>query len=105
MFASSLKPKKIYNQGEPKSILKAIAGKYFDHDFIYRKKMGFSIPIGEWFKKDLNKVLREKLLEPNPIINLNLNFIEKLIIEHETGKANHENKLWALFVFNIWSQK
>ncbi|MBK6267011.1 asparagine synthase (glutamine-hydrolyzing) [Marivirga sp. S37H4] len=105
LFASTLTPKQIYKSGEPKAILKAIAAKYFDHDFIYRKKMGFSIPIGDWFKNEMNKELREKLLTPNPLIKLNLNFIERLIIEHESGKANHVNKLWALFVFNIWAQK
>ncbi len=105
LFASTLTPNQLYRKGEPKAILKAVASRYFGHDFIHRKKMGFSIPISDWFRNDMNKALREKLLEPNPLIKLNLNFIEKLILEHESEKANHVHKLWALFVFNIWARK
>jgi len=39
----------------PKYILKKVAEKYLPHDIIYRKKMGFPVPLTNWFK-DLHKL-------------------------------------------------
>lgn len=38
--------------GERKCILKKIAEKYLDHDQIYRKKVGFGVPIALWMEQD-----------------------------------------------------
>ncbi len=39
---------KIQNENEGKIIIKKIASKYFPKDFVYRKKVGFSSPFGDW---------------------------------------------------------
>ena len=38
------------HKSQNKFITKKIAEKYFTKDFVYRKKMGFEVPIGHWIK-------------------------------------------------------
>ncbi len=102
-FAAQLQPKQIYYNGEPKSILKKILSKYFSSEFVNRKKMGFSIPMDNWFRSELNNELREVVLQENPLIKLNRDYILQLLREHESEQSNHDHKLWALYVFNIWA--
>ena len=35
-----------------KYIIKKIAEKYLDRDILYRKKVGFEVPVSEWFRAD-----------------------------------------------------
>lgn len=103
-FASTLKPKQIFQKGRPKSILKDIAGQYFDAGFVNRNKMGFSVPLGEWFRGDVSKVMREVILGGKQnLVKLNYEFIESILESHCRGSVNHTHKLWTLFVFHIWA--
>jgi len=38
----------IRRNGEGKIVFKDLLGKYFDNDFVFRKKIGFSSPYGDW---------------------------------------------------------
>lgn len=70
-----------------------------------RKKQGFVIPITAWLKGRLNPLARD-LLAPERIRNqglFNPVFVNKLLTEHETGRADHSKTLWTLLVFQLWS--
>jgi asparagine synthase (glutamine-hydrolysing) len=104
-FAATLQACQIFRNSEPKSILKQIAGKYFPDDFVYRKKMGFGIPIGKWFRDSLIDRLQEVVLGGRQkIVNLDYAFVEQLITEHKHGTADYTDELWSLYVFHIWAQ-
>ncbi len=69
-----------------------------------RMKKGFEIPVAAWLKGKLNPMIRE-LLAPERIKNqglFNPVFVQKLLSEHETGKANHNKTLWTLLIFQLW---
>jgi asparagine synthase (glutamine-hydrolysing) len=34
----------------------------------------------------------------------NPTFVQKLLAEHEQGKANHYKTLWTLIVFELWME-
>lgn len=102
-FAATLKPGQIFHQGEPKSILKKIARGYFDDDFVYRKKMGFGVPIIDWLLKDDKESFKEIILSNNQFVEFNKPFLEKLINQHLEGQANHSHRLWLIYVFNKWA--
>ena len=52
-FAYKLKNKFKIHKGSQKHILKKLSERYLDKDIIYRKKVGFSLPIEEWFNKNV----------------------------------------------------
>ncbi|MDH5380597.1 MAG: asparagine synthase (glutamine-hydrolyzing) [Cyclobacteriaceae bacterium] len=101
-FAFTLKPNQLFQNGEPKSILKNIARKYYGNSFVYRKKMGFGIPIGDWFRKEGNKRLKEVLFgNTSKQFTFSNKHLEKLILDHEHGK-DYSNKLFSIYSFKIW---
>jgi len=40
------------NGGVTKVLIKKLAEKYFDHDFVHRDKIGFSLPIDKWLRDE-----------------------------------------------------
>tara|TARA_R110002012_G_scaffold114079_2_gene260431 strand:+ start:34608 stop:36482 length:1875 start_codon:yes stop_codon:yes gene_type:complete len=102
-FSATLRPSQLYHQGEPKSILKNLARKYFDRSFIYRKKMGFGIPIINWLIHNDLKGFMDVILSPNKYVLFEYAFLEQLINEHISNKKNHQHRLWLIYVFNKWA--
>lgn len=104
-YSSKLNYDDIMNKGENKYLLKCIAKKHFGYKFVSRPKMGFGLPLGEWIKRDWAIKIKEVIFEKNNLIDLNYDFIEKLYKEHIDGVKDHTQRLWGLYVFNIWSRK
>ncbi len=89
-----------------KVILKEAMKGLLPHDILHRPKKGFGIPIAEWLKGRLNPLLHD-MLAPTRIREqglFNADYVQKLISEHETGKASHHKELWTLLVFQLWQQ-
>jgi asparagine synthase (glutamine-hydrolysing) len=103
-FASGL-PSGLKLKGmKTKYLLKqAMAGK-LPREVLTRKKEGFSIPIKNWLKEELQPMMRE-VLAPDRLDRegiFNSAWVERLKSEHVQGSANHSHQLWALMVFEIW---
>ena len=87
-----------------KYILKKSMERLLPHNILYRGKEGFSIPIKNWLKTDLNPMMmdvlstdtlkRQGFFEPKQV--------QRLIQEHMTNRENHSHRLWALMMFGIW---
>ncbi len=69
-----------------------------------RPKMGFAVPIGEWFRKELRDFLRGHLFAGDSFAkaHFKMNVVERLIEEHETQKRDHSQRLYALLMLEIW---
>lgn len=89
-----------------KVILKEAMKDLLPHDILHRPKKGFGIPIAEWLKGRL-KTLMNDLLAPERLKQqglFNVDYVQKLIREHESGKASHHKELWTLLVFQLWCE-
>jgi len=78
-----------------------------DENILYRKKMGFCVPLGDWFKGPLSSMIKEKLVS-KAMVNTNLfnmSYIEEIINEHTSGRKNHETAIWSLLIFNSFLDK
>jgi len=95
------------NNFSGKYIIKKIAEKYLDRGIIYRKKIGFEVPVSEWFRTDLKDLLVSHLMKDNSFCS---NYIEKykieeMIHEHVSAKRDHHKKLWILLNLELWHDK
>ena len=91
---------------EGKHIFKKALKKHLPDDILYRKKMGFGVPILEWLRKDLNTYAKALVLEGEGSKNyLNLPHLEKIWHEHQRGVRNWSTQLWGIMMFNLWHQK
>ena len=68
------------------------------------RKQGFDVPVDHWLREDLREDLErltsKVLIERQGLFNYD--FIQTILHEHFTGKENHKNKLWNLYVFQKW---
>lgn len=93
--------------GQRKWILNRVAEKYLPKSIIQRPKGGFGIPIGEWFRSDLQDQVHE-LLGPKQMESSeawNAAGVKQIIDEHFSYRRDRFWELWNLFVFEWWSKK
>lgn len=103
-FAFSLHDNQLFKPHGTKSILKILAERYLPKELIYRNKMGFGVPIGDWFRKELSEHFKAKVLGgKQAMIDMNYTFVEDLFNRHCAGE-DHTHKLWTLYVFHTWAQ-
>ncbi len=103
-FAASLPLEYKLKGSKGKYILKKAVEPLLPKAILQRPKKGFGIPIAKWLKGRLNPLMHD-LLAPDRLKNQGLfdeKFVQKLIVEHETGAASHHKQLWTLLVFQLW---
>ncbi|MCK4648259.1 asparagine synthase (glutamine-hydrolyzing), partial [bacterium] len=87
-----------------KYILKKALKELLPTKILKRGKMGFGVPIGKWFRKELKDYLREILLDKRSLSReyFKRKRIEELLAEHVSGKIDHGYRLWALLNLELW---
>ena len=89
-----------------KHIFKKALKKYLPDDILYRKKMGFGVPISEWLRKDLNDYGRKLVLDGDASrLYLRKSFLEKIWNEHQRGIRNRSTELWTVMMLNLWHKR
>jgi asparagine synthase (glutamine-hydrolysing) len=69
-------------------------------------KKGFTFPVADWMKGRLRPMLRD-ILSPQAVADIGLfnpTYVEKLISDHEAGRANNYRQLWNLLVLFCWKK-
>ncbi|MBX3265789.1 MAG: asparagine synthase (glutamine-hydrolyzing) [Acidobacteria bacterium] len=105
-FAASIPVEYKLKGKSGKVILKEAMRDLLPQDILHRPKKGFGIPIAEWLKGRLNPLMHD-MLAPERLKQqglFNPDYVQRLITEHETGRASHHKELWTLLVFQLWSR-
>ncbi len=89
---------------EKKYIFKRALECIVPHENLYRKKMGFGVPIEHWFRNELQSYLRDTLLDPSAFVKtiFRQEAIRHLIDEHVHTRINNAPRLWALLTLELW---
>jgi asparagine synthase (glutamine-hydrolysing) len=71
-----------------------------------RRKTGFGIPLGTWFRGPLRELAGDTLLDARARArgHLRPNVIERLLSEHVRGEHDHGHRLWCLLVLELWQR-
>ena len=74
-----------------------------DH-ILDRPKMGFSVPLADWFRSDLRELPNEILLDDRALGRgmFREQAIQTLIDQHLSGRADNSRKLWTLLQLELW---
>jgi len=72
-----------------------------------RKKMGFGVPLGQWFRQELKGMIEEVLMGGKTSSRgiLRPEAVRTLVEEHESSRADHSAKLYALLFLELWWRK
>ena len=92
------------NGTEGKYLLKKAMEPYLPHDVLYRKKMGFAVPLEAWFRGSLaatirNVVLGERLASTGMF---NQNFLRQVVEAHQSGRRDYSVILWTVLMFDAF---
>lgn len=105
-FAAGIAPELKYRRGEKKYILKQTFKEILPHDILYRKKMGFSVPLAQWLQGELKELAGNFLFNKNAGINhfFKPEPVLEIWEQHQKGKRNYSTILWGLLMFEMWYQ-
>jgi asparagine synthase (glutamine-hydrolysing) len=102
-FAATLTTAQLL-KGGPKRMLREAFAADLPAWVFKRKKRGFAVPIGEWFRGPLRAMLRDHLFAADSFArgHFNMPVVERLIDEHERGRVDHSQRLYALLMLELW---
>ncbi len=106
-FAYSLPASVKLRGGIGKYILKRAAIKYIPREIINRRKKGFAVPLGPWFKKELKPLLMDILGSESFKKRgyFNQDKVNEVIHDHMTGKQDHHLLLYGLLLVELWHRQ
>ena len=106
-FASALPAALKIKNGRRKHILKEVAATLVPRDILDRKKQGFGVPLGTWFRGNLRELFADTLLSPRSLQRgyFQPAFVRRIVDEHLAGTRDHTLRLWQLVVFEKWQQQ
>ncbi len=96
-----------YKDGTSKYLLRKVLERYIPKELIDRPKMGFAIPMEEWFGKDLRELFETNFTAQETVGGklLNNSYIQNEYDKFKKGKLVNMNKLWLILVFQMWYRK
>jgi asparagine synthase (glutamine-hydrolysing) len=106
-FAARLPVEIKFRRRRLKSLLKRAFADLLPPENVNRRKMGFGVPVGQWFRGPLRDLLRDALLSPR---SLGRGYflepeVRRLVEEHLERRADHSFQLWNLLMLELWHRE
>ncbi len=106
-FANSLPDDFRLHGSESKFVLRRLMQDKLPHSVLHRPKIGFDIPIHEWFRGVLRPLLLQTLSEEAVTASGLFDWpsVRRLVDEHLERRANTGYHLWGLLVLFLWMKR
>jgi asparagine synthase (glutamine-hydrolysing) len=88
-----------------KHVLRQAMRGWLPNEIVARPKKGFGVPLGRWFRGDLEPLLQE-VCSPEAVRRDGLfrsEVVERLLREHREGRRDHRKKLYTLLAWQLWA--
>jgi asparagine synthase (glutamine-hydrolysing) len=93
--------------GEGKYLLKKCMEPYLPSGVLYRKKMGFAVPLCNWFRGPLRQRVREvvcgETLQQTGIFDPAT--LQQMVDAHQSGRRDYSAPLWSLVMFEAFLRR
>jgi asparagine synthetase B (glutamine-hydrolysing) len=83
---------------QTKQILKELALKYFDKEFVFRPKQGFPIPVGDWLSEKKIAAELDDFIKEQKIECLNYNYLRKIHRSNKIQKESFSDRLFNIYL-------
>jgi asparagine synthase (glutamine-hydrolysing) len=89
---------------EGKYLLKKTMEPYLPSDVLYRPKMGFSVPLAQWFRGPLKQRVNDAILGPRLASTgiFNARYLKHLVDSHLSGGHDYSSAIWTLLMFEAF---
>lgn len=91
---------------DTKWILREAMKGILPEEILTREKMGFPVPIGNWFRREFKHLVDEYVLGERALSRemFNAGFVREIVKRHNAGE-NHDERLWFLVNFEMWQRQ
>jgi asparagine synthase (glutamine-hydrolysing) len=106
-FAARI-PGRILTRGfRTKVLLKQALRPYLPESTLRRRKVGFAVPVGPWFRGPLKSLVADLILSPDARSRgyFNKPKMKQFVCEHFDGVRDRQKQLWALLNFELWCRQ
>ncbi|WP_137596777.1 asparagine synthase (glutamine-hydrolyzing) [Paucilactobacillus kaifaensis] len=87
-----------------KYILRKAAESFTPANVLYRRKLGFPVPIKYWLKNELYDWAVNIINEAQVDEYINKDYVRRLLQDHRANKQNNARKIWTVLTFMVWHQ-
>ena len=93
-------------RGTTKWVLKEVARRYLPAEVVDRRKVGFRVPLDEWFRSGLRDSMWDRLTGPASFVGQTFDrpAVVQLLERHESGRFNEESRIWTLMCLEVWHE-
>ncbi len=102
--ASQIAPTDTVTNGTTKYAFREAMKGIVPDSVLYRRKLGFPVPIRHWLKNELYDWARSLIKESKTERYLDKKIVLRLLDEHRIGKLDYSRKLWTVLTFMVWHQ-
>ena len=105
-FAARI-PERWFTEGfKPKAFLKRALSPHLSAATLRRPKVGFKVPVGDWFRGPLKSLVADLVLSPEALGRgyFNRRAMQQFVREHFDGVRDRHKQLWALVNFELWQR-
>jgi len=90
-----------------KRILREAMRQLLPATILDRPKVGFRVPVNEWFRSTMRDYLLEHLTGKDSVTRAYYHpvVLARYLDEHVQGRQNHEKLLWSLLTLEIWHRE
>jgi asparagine synthase (glutamine-hydrolysing) len=90
-----------------KWILREAAKQLIPEEILRRPKVGFRVPVNEWFRTEMRDFLMDHLQGGSAMTRAyyDTRILDRTLADHVGGKQNHEKLLWTLLNLEIWHRQ
>jgi asparagine synthase (glutamine-hydrolysing) len=106
-FAARLPTERKLRRGRSKIVLREVARTLLPVELVERPKMGFAVPIRDWFAGPLGDRFEEEALAPDAFLRevVDQAVAGRLLAEHRDGREDHGRRLWQLLALEQWGRR
>lgn len=105
-LALSIPSKYKIKNGVNKYILKKSLERILPNEILYRKKMGFNLPIREWAKETIYNGVKDNIVQFNKDTNIfNLEEVNTQLRLLKEGNDQYTNTIWSIYFLINWYKK
>ena len=106
-FVASLPPRFKLAGRQKKRILKAALHGLIPEGILQRPKMGFCVPLADWFRQELREMAYDTMLSSRAMQRglFQPKAVATLLNAHCKGQANYAEHLWDLFMLELWYRR
>ncbi len=105
-FAAALPPSMKLRGLSQKYLLRKVMKGVLPDTILRRKKMGFGVPIDQWFRQELRDMAYDLLLDQRARQRgyFRLDVVRRYLDDHVAGRGHHHSQLWSLLMLELWQR-